>query len=200
MTVRRYKKISEHEACSDTFSHISGENFKSTIVIEDTNLRYASHRFVGIFRNNGCVRHLRGRLLRGKILLWEEESCRLWCSRGHFIRFICTWLSGSLRPRDEHVALAVYQPPHVDLWESFVDTVNGVECRFCSAIEDTRECSLGYAYLRSECFLRHSHLFHQSNNAILHNFTACMGQSPPVYISKPNAKLRNSVQLSKLLI
>ena len=93
-----------------------------------------------------------------------------------------------------------YQPPQVDLWESFVDTVNGVECRFCSAIEDTREGSLGYAYLRSECFLRHSHLFHKSNNAILHNFTACMGQSPPVYISKPNAKLRNSVQLSKLLI
>ena len=71
--------------------------------------------------------------------------------------------------RIDNFTLAINQPTHVHFRETFMDIVHCVKCRFCSATENTRESTLRYAYFRSKNFLRHTHVLHQSNNAILHN-------------------------------
>ena len=185
------------------FSFLSTKSFESSVVIKDSYFRNFSQRFVVIFSRRRGKCGLGCRLLGTQKLFHEAclngKSARLMRSgsRTFSTRHPLTRARGI---RQKHFAFAVEQPTHVHLRETFVDVVDCGKTRISSSAKNTRERTLGYAYLGSENFLRHSHAFHESNDTILHDFMYTCLFITAVCCSKSTAKIRNLIQTSKLYL
>ena len=154
------------------FSSFSRERFERSVVVEDSYFCYFPRRFVKYFSFRRKIRCLRGHLLRARKRANKSRLKREPWSRkrsGRRSAFARLELGRIWGRRNKHLAISIHQPIHINLRKTFMNIVQCIQGWFIPATENTRKSSRRNTYLVCKILLRHSHVFHESTNSILHN-------------------------------